>query len=436
MEQKRITKIDALPKLQKKTRVAAYARVSTGKDAMLHSLAAQVSYYNKMISEHEGWEFAGVYADKALTGTKDSREEFQRLISDCKAGKIDMVVVKSISRFARNTYMMLKTVRELKALGVDVFFEEQNLHTLTAEGEMVLTFLASFAQEEARSVSENLKWKIKKDYEKGILWGGKDMYGYKIVNRKLVLIPEQAELVKRVFKMYLDGFGVQMIANILNNEGERALKGGRWNKSTILNMITNYNYTGALVLQKTYREDYLSKKTKRNKGEKDMYVIDDDHAPIISLEDFQMAQELRKQRSELSNNTGHKNVRNRYTSLIKCSICNAKYKRKNRNKGKIWECSTYNTQGKKECASKAIPEEILNEVTSQVLGVDELTDGLVQNSIDYIEAFNGNKLVYHLKDGKTQEVYWKDRSRSESWTSEMREKARLNALKNNRKEEH
>jgi len=436
MDQKRITKIDALPKLQKKTKVAAYARVSTGKDAMLHSLAAQVSYYNKMISEHEGWEFAGVYADEALTGTKDAREEFQRLISDCKAGLIDMIVVKSISRFARNTFTMLKTVRELKALGIDVFFEEQNLHTLSAEGEMVLTFLASFAQEEARSVSENMKWKIKKDYEKGILWGGKDMYGYKIVNRRLVLIPEQAELVRRVFKMYLDGCGVQMIANILNKESIRTLKDCTWNKSTILNMIVNYNYTGSLVLQKTYREDYLSKKTKRNKGEKDMYVIDDDHEPIISLEDFLMAQELRKQRCELSNNKGHKNVRNRYTSLIKCSICGAKYKRKNRNKSKIWECSTYNTQGKNECASKAIPEEILNEVMSQVLGIDEVTDELVQNSIDYIEAFNGNKLVYHFKDGKIQEGYWKDRSRSESWTSEMREKARLNALKIIRKEEH
>ena len=436
MDQKRITKIDALPKLQKKTRVAAYARVSTGKDAMLHSLAAQVSYYNKMISEHEGWEFAGVYADEALTGTKDAREEFQRLISDCKAGLIDMIVVKSISRFARNTFTMLKTVRELKALGIDVFFEEQNLHTLSAEGEMVLTFLASFAQEEARSVSENMKWKIKKDYEKGILWGGKDMYGYKIVNRSLVLIPKQAELVRRVFKMYLDGCGVQMIANILNKESIRTLKDCTWNKSTILNMIVNYNYTGSLVLQKTYREDYLSKKTKRNKGEKDMYVIDDDHEPIIALEDFLMAQELRKQRCELSNNKGHKPVRNRYTSLIKCSICGAKYKRKNRNKGKIWECSTYNTQGKKECASRAIPEEILNEVMSQVLGIDEVTDELVQNSIDYIEAFNGNKLVYHFKDGKIQEGYWKDRSRSESWTSEMREKARLNALKIIRKEEH
>lgn len=437
MDQKRITKIDALPKLQKITKVAAYARVSTGKDAMLHSLAAQVSYYNKMISEHEGWEFAGVYADEALTGTKDTREEFQRLISDCKAGKIDMVVVKSISRFARNTFTMLKTVRDLKALGVNVFFEEQNLHTLSSEGEMVLTFLASFAQEEARSISENIKWKIKKDYEKGLLWGGKDMYGYKIVNRKLVLIPEQAELVKRVFKMYLDGCGVQMIANILNKEGTRTLKGGKWNKSTILNMIVNYNYTGSLVLQKTYREDYLTKKGKRNKGEKDMYVIDDDHEPIISLEDFLMAQELRKQRCELSNNKGHKPVRNRYTSLIRCGICGANYERKNRSKGKRWLCSTYNKLGKNECPSKAIPEEILDEVTSQVLGFNEVTDDeIVNDKINYIEAFNENKLVYHLKDGTTKDVYWKDRSRSESWTPEMREQARLNALKKYRKEEH
>ena len=436
MEQKRITKIEVQPRLQKKTKVAAYARVSTSKDAMLHSLAAQVSYYNKMISEQKGWEFAGVYADEALTGTKDTRAEFQRLISDCKAGKIDMIIVKSISRFARNTFTMLKTVRELKTLGVDVFFEEQNLHTLSAEGEMVLTFLASFAQEEARSNSENIKWKIKKDFEKGILWGSKNMYGYKIVNKKFILIPEQAELVRRIFKMYLDGCGVQMIANILNNEGLRTLKEAKWNKSTILTMITNENYTGRLVLQKTYREDYLSKKTKRNKGEKDMYVIDDNHEPIISIEDFQMAQELRKQRYELANKKEYSSVRNRYTSLIRCGICGANFKRGNRSKKKVWLCSTYDTSGKSECASKSIPEEILNEVTSQVIGACELTDDLVQTRIDYIEAFNGNKIVYHFKDGTVQDIYWKDKSRSESWTPEMKEQARQRVLNKYRKEEH
>src|SRR5574344_456883 len=347
-----------------------------------------------------------------------------------------MVVVKSISRFARNTFTMLKTVRELKALGVDVFFEEQNLHTLSAEGEMVLTFLASFAQEEARSNSENIKWKIKKDFEKGILWGGKDMLGYKIVNKKFILIPEQAELVRRIFKMYLDGCGVQMIANILNNEGVKALRGGKWNKSTILNIITNYKYTGNLVLQKTYREDYLSKKTKRNKGEKDMYVIDDNHEPIISIEDFQMAQELRKQRYELANKKEYSSERNRYTSLIRCGVCGANFKRGNRSKKKVWLCSTYDTSGKNECASKSIPEEILNEVTSHVIGACELTDDLVQTRIDYIEAFNGNKIVYHFKDGTVQDIYWKDRSRSESWTPEMKEQARQRALNKYRKGNH
>lgn len=158
MIKKMITTIDVAPKLERLINVAAYARVSSGKDAMLHSLAAQITYYQNLITSHQGWKFAGVYADEAFTGTKDNRHEFQRLIQDCKDGKIDMVIVKAISRFARNTVTLLKTVRMLKSINVDVYFEEQNLHTLSAEGEMVLTFLASFAQEESRSVSENMKW--------------------------------------------------------------------------------------------------------------------------------------------------------------------------------------------------------------------------------------------------------------------------------------
>ena len=140
---------------------------------MLHSLAAQITYYQNLITSHQGWEFSGVYADEAITGTKDTREEFQRLIQDCKDGKIDMIIVKAISRFARNTVTLLETVRMLKTINVDVYFEEQDLHSISSEGEMVLTFLASFAQEESRSVSENMKWRIKKDFEQGLIWGSK-----------------------------------------------------------------------------------------------------------------------------------------------------------------------------------------------------------------------------------------------------------------------
>ena len=150
----------------KRKRVAAYCRVSSGKDAMLHSLSAQVSYYSDYIQSN-GWEYAGVYADEALTGTKENRENFQRLIAECRKGTIQMVITKSISRFARNTVTLLETVRELKALGVDVYFEEQNIHTMSAAGELMLTILASYAQEESLSVSENMKWRIQKCFQNG-----------------------------------------------------------------------------------------------------------------------------------------------------------------------------------------------------------------------------------------------------------------------------
>ena len=172
-------------------RVAAYARVSSGKDAMLHSLSAQVSYYNDLIQNHSGWQYAGVYADEALTGTKENRENFQRLLADCRSGKVDMVITKSISRFARNTVTLLETVRELKTMGVDVFFEEQNIHSLSADGELILTILASYAQEESLSASENQKWRVRQNFMNGKPWRG-FMLGYRYDGEKYVIIPDEA----------------------------------------------------------------------------------------------------------------------------------------------------------------------------------------------------------------------------------------------------
>ena len=166
---KLVNKIEATSRLAQLKRVATYARVSSGKDAMLHSLSAQVSHYSQKIQAHKGWQYIGVYTDEAATGTKEDRSGFQRLLADCRAGHIDMIMTKSISRFARNTVTLLETVRELKTLGVDVFFEEQNLHSTSADGELMLTILASYAQEESRSVSENCKWRIRKGFERGEL---------------------------------------------------------------------------------------------------------------------------------------------------------------------------------------------------------------------------------------------------------------------------
>lgn len=283
---RKITKIDTLPQLERKTRVAAYARVSSGKDSMLHSLSAQVSYYNKYIASEPNWKFAGIYSDEAMTGTKDNREGFQRMLTDARNGKIDMIITKAISRFARNTVTLLEIVRELKSIGVDVYFEEQNIHTQSNEGEMILTFLASFAQEESRSVSENMKWRIKKDFKEGTIWGNKDCYGYKLVDKKSVVVPEQAELVRRIFDMYIAGYGAEKIGKILDGEGIKPMYAKRWGKASIIGILRNPNYTGDLILQKTYRDDHISKKTKYNNGKFDQYLVENDHESIISKKDI------------------------------------------------------------------------------------------------------------------------------------------------------
>ena len=223
-----VTEIAAIAPIKKLKKVCAYARVSKDKDAMLQSLSSQVSHYNKLISSNPEWQFAGVYADEGISGTKEDRPEFLKMVEDAKAGKIDMIITKSISRFGRNTETVIKTVRMLKAINVDVYFETQKMHTLSEEGEFMLTVLASYYQEEARSVSENMKWRIKKDFEQGIAWGGNDNFGYKLNGRTLEIIPEQAKIVKRIFEMYINGLGVMAIAKALNEEGIKSTMGGKW----------------------------------------------------------------------------------------------------------------------------------------------------------------------------------------------------------------
>ena len=198
-------------------KVAAYSRVSSGKDAMLHSLSAQVSYYSELIQNHDGWLYCGVYADEAVTGTKEDRTEFQRMMDACREGKNNLIITKSISRFSRNTVTLLNTIRELKLLGIGVIFEEQNINTLSADGELMLTILASYAQEESLSVSENCKWRIRSDFKQGILpMFVQNIYGYKRTkDGSLEIIPEEADVVKRVFSMYLDGLGTLKISKIL-----------------------------------------------------------------------------------------------------------------------------------------------------------------------------------------------------------------------------
>ena len=395
----------------KKKRVAAYARVSSGKDAMLHSLSAQVSYYSDYIQSN-GWEYAGVYADEAITGTKDKRDGFQKLLAECRKGNVDMVITKSISRFARNTVTLLTTVRELKELGVDVYFEEQNIHTTSADGELMLTILASYAQEESLSVSENMKWRIKKNFEDGKPWSG-FVLGYRCENGQYVVVPEEAEVVRRIYREYLEGLGATAIMKGLNDDGIRTRTGKPWRIGGVLKILKNYNYTGNLLLQKTYSENHLTKRKMINCGEQPQYHVEGAHEAIIDLETWEAVQEEIERRAKYYAPT-KKATSYPFTGLIVCGTCGKHYRRKTTVSGVIWVCTTYNTHGKKACASKAIPESTLYELTADI-PLGDLTA---------IRADKNNTLVFCFKDGEESVKRWYDRSRSESWTDEMREAAR------------
>ena len=414
-------------------RVAAYARVSSDKDAQLHSLSAQVSYYNSYIGSLEDWEFAGVYADEALTGTKDNRPEFQRMLADCRDGKIDMIITKSITRFARNTVTLLATIRELRDLGIDVYFEKENIHTLSADGELMITLLAAYAQEESYNVSENQKWRIRRMFEQGRPNTGR-MLGYRLKDGVLQIVPEEAEIVKMIFNDYLSGMGRNAIMKKLIRMGVPTLSGGQWRENTLLQILTNEKYTGDMLLQKTYSVDHLTKKQMINRGERRRYYIENSHEPIIDKETFAKVQQELARRAEKFQPNAPFSGEYPFTGLIRCGFCGGYFRRKIANAGSkyakpVWICNTFNTYGKDVCSAQQIPEKILMEKTSKVLGTADWDRETLLSYISEIWVPEHNLLMYVFRDGHTEEVAWQNPSRRESWSEEMKQTARERQLR-------
>jgi DNA invertase Pin-like site-specific DNA recombinase len=420
-----------LQSVQRK-RVAAYVRVSSGKDAMLHSLSAQISYYNSYIGKRGDWEFSGIYADEAITGTKDTRPEFQRLLEDCRSKKIDMVITKSITRFARNTVTLLQTVRELKLLGIDVYFEKENIHSLSTDGEFMLTILASYAQEESRSVSENQKWRIRKMFEQGRPNTG-NMLGYRLFDGKLYIIPEEAEIVKTIFDDYLSGMGPNAIMKKLSEADIPTRSGTLWHESALYRILRNEKYSGDMLLQKTFTLDHLSKKKQINRGELPMYQVINSHEAIIDKETFAKVQREIERRGAKCRHKTRSDKTYLFTGLISCGLCGKHYRRKQANAGSkyvkpVWVCATFNTRGKNYCPSQQIPESILLEKTVEVLGTTELGMELLKSSISEIRIPGRNRIEYLFKDGSSVKVTWENPSRRESWDEANRQAARERQL--------
>jgi DNA invertase Pin-like site-specific DNA recombinase len=410
----KITKIQAPPKPPDRLRVAAYSRVSDGKDAMLRSLSAQVSYYSALIQKNPAWIYAGTFADEDFTGTKAQRPEFQRLLAACRAGEIDAVITKSVSRFARNTVDTLETVRELRHLGVDVYFEEQGVHTLSADGEFLLTLLASYAQEESYSCSENCKWRIRKDFQEGKPTPCK-VYGYA---RDFTIIPVEAAVVKGIFADYLSGMGTLAIQKKLLAQGVK------FSINALRQMLRNEKYVGNLLLQKTFTQDHLTKKRLKNDGQLPTYLVENHHEAIIGKATFEAVQSEIARRAARYHAAPPPQDSYAFSGLIRCGICGAAYRHKiagaaPKYKKSVWICATFNSLGKTHCASQMIPEDILEAKTLEAGGFEGLQEILVPGL---------NQLQFIYADGHVVDTTWAHPSRSQSWTPEMREAARQKSI--------
>lgn len=355
--------------------MAAYCRVSTDQLEQLSSYEAQVNYYTNYINGHADYECAGIYADEGISGTNTKkREQFNRMIEDCKAGKIDMIITKSISRFARNTLDTLNYVRTLKELGIGVIFEKENINTLDSKGEVLLTILSSLAQDESRSISENSTWGIRRKFEQGkVVVNHKKFLGYdKDEEGNLIIDEKQAKIVRRIYNDYVDGKGSNRIAREFEEEGVKGWNGkAKWYESTIRGILTNEKYKGDALLQKTYTVDFLTKKRIENNGEVPQYYVEESHPAIIDKEMWEAVQ-LEMERKRVFSETycifklDYATLDNPFAGRVICGSCGSPFGRKTwhsnneNNRRRVWICNNrYKIKGEKGCQNKHIDDKIL-----------------------------------------------------------------------------
>jgi len=327
----RVVKIDSYTKTGvKRTRVAAYARVSTDNVEQLASLDAQKQYYTSYIKSNKDWEYVGLFYDEGVSGTKtDKREGLLQMLDECRKGNIDFIIVKSISRLARNTVDCLKIVRELYDLGIYIFFEKENINTSKMESELLLTILSSIAESESRSISKNVKWSTQKRFEQGRYIIVSPPYGYKNKDGEMIVVPEESEIVKMIFQDYLSGNGTQRIANTLNAKGIKPRRSKAWSSSSVNGILHNEKYTGDAIFQKTFTDDQFNRH--KNFGDQAKYLVENHHEPIISHEDFNKAQELMiHHRSSKGIQQDSNKYQNRYafSGKIICGNCGTTWKRR------------------------------------------------------------------------------------------------------------
>lgn len=389
-----------------KLKVAAYARVSTEQDEQQSSYEAQVDYYGKYIRSNPAWEFVGIYADEGITGTNTKkRDGFNRMVADAKAGKIDLILTKSISRFARNTVDTLQTVRELSALKIEVIFEKEGIRTLDKQCEVMLTIMSSLAQEESRSISENVRWGMQKSMQDGnISLPYKRFLGYKKgEDGRPEIVPEEAEIIRDIYRMFLDGKTIRTIADILTERGIKTPGGkDRWSVSTVKSILSNEKYKGDALRQKTYTVDYLSKTVRKNNGEVKQYYVSNSHEAIIDEDTFNLVQAELERRSNFRSALRDNSI---FSTKIICGECGYFYGRKvlhsnsKKHRKVVWYCN-HRYDGDEKCASPSISESDIKKYYLEAL------EKLLSNKDSYIaecqERLENEDILVQLKETRLQ----------------------------------
>lgn len=397
--------IPAKPARPQRLRVAAYARVSTEHERQLSSIAAQVSHYSHLIQSTPGWDYAGVFIDEGITGTSTKhRDGFNDLMDTARFGGIDVILTKSISRLARNTVDLLSTIRELKTLGVAVRFEREQIDTATADGELLLTLLASFAQEESRSLSQNVKWAIRRRFAQGQP-NSTLIYGYRWINGRFEIEPKEAKAVGLVYKWFIEeGVSAETIASRLNAAGYRSRFDKPIEPNLVRRVLRNERYTGKMILQKYYSTHVGQNNLHLNTGQLPRYLVKDSHPAIISQKIFDAAQAEIVRRKQggwaaiPTINTGP------FTARITCAACEKHYQRKSRMKAgkkeRFWRCWSACKGAGNTCRGHNLREVMLENLMTDLLGLDEFDDKAVMEQVEMIKA-HPHRLDIHLADGTT-----------------------------------
>ena len=424
-----ITKIEANPILSsrkdeyRRLRVAAYCRVSTDEEDQLNSLETQMQYYTSKIAENPNWTMVGIYADEGITGTRaDKRDKFMKLMRDCQKGKVDYILTKSTSRFARNTVDSLTWIRKLRAIGIGVYFEEQNLDSSKVENETLIGFFSVMAQSESESISGNVKWGIHKRMRNGTYAVQFNMLGYKRGDDgEPYIIPEEAEVVREMFDRFLDGASLGQLKDFLESKQVLTRRGkSEWSISVIRGMLSNEKYVGDILYQKTYRADCISKKVKVNRGEMTRYLVSNNHAPIIDRDTFNLVQaELSRRTSKNKKMDSAITEQGKYSGkfalseLLICGSCGSAYRRNSKvAKGKTtyyWRCVNRVEHGMKYCKDSAgVEEKMLQEsicrCLSKMLEDSQEVYSLIQSNLTYAVSGNSAALDMHLIETQMKQV--------------------------------